>query len=210
MVTASMRRGSLTPFPLRCRRRPRSPAPGRIPAGTEHRARSCWSGSVKAKVEPAPTRLRTQIRPPCSSMNRRATASPRPVPSAACAAGPTCRNSSNIASWCSGAMPTPVSATEISDHPVPDRGGHVDPAPLAGELDRVGQEVEEHLLHLALVGPDRSPRPLLDGVSAARCPAGSARSRTRISAFSSALGRSKSVRASSMRPPPSWRDRGCR
>ena len=50
-------------------------------------------------------------------MNFRERASPSPVPSTFFAAVPTCRNSSNTASWSSGAMPTPVSVTEISAMP---------------------------------------------------------------------------------------------
>ena len=52
-------------------------------------------GSVKAKVEPLPTSLLTQIFPPCSSMNFREIARPSPVPSTFLEAVPTCRNSSN-------------------------------------------------------------------------------------------------------------------
>src|SRR5262245_33926612 len=38
---------------------------------------------------------------------------------------------------------------------------HVDPAALVGELQRVGQEVQEHLLYLPLIGPDH-PQALVD------------------------------------------------
>jgi hypothetical protein len=55
-------------------------------------------GSVNVKVEPFPTWLFTQIRPPCSSTNFRARARPSPVPSTFLSAVPTCRNSSNTAS----------------------------------------------------------------------------------------------------------------
>jgi hypothetical protein len=55
-------------------------------------------GSVKVKVEPRPTSLRTQILPPWSSTNFRERASPSPVPSAHFSAAPTCRNSSNTVS----------------------------------------------------------------------------------------------------------------
>src|SRR5262249_10528950 len=56
------------------------------------------NGSVNVNVDPTPTWLFTQIRPPCSSMNFRDSASPSPVPSTFLAAIPTCRNSSNTAS----------------------------------------------------------------------------------------------------------------
>src|SRR5262249_28836138 len=68
-------------------------------------------------VEPTPTSLFTQIRPPCSSTNFRHSVSPSPVPSTFFSAVPTCRNSSKTASWSSGAMPTPVSLTETSTSP---------------------------------------------------------------------------------------------
>src|SRR5215471_14515461 len=55
-------------------------------------------GNVNVNVDPSPDWLLTQIRPPCSSMNFRDRASPRPVPSIFLSAVPTCRNSSKIAS----------------------------------------------------------------------------------------------------------------
>src|SRR5712691_7712282 len=39
-------------------------------------------------------------------------------------------------------------------------GPDVNPAPLGGELQGVGQEVQEHLLHLPLVAPNR-PQPFI-------------------------------------------------
>jgi len=56
------------------------------------------TGSVNVNVEPCPTSLVTQIRPPWSSMNFRERARPSPVPSTFLSAVPTCRNSSNTAS----------------------------------------------------------------------------------------------------------------
>src|SRR6266404_6461285 len=38
------------------------------------------------------------------------------------------------------------------DRVVPERGPHVDAPAFRGELEGVGEQVEEHLLHLALVG----------------------------------------------------------
>src|SRR5262249_51026173 len=52
---------------------------------------SRWIGSVNVNVEPSPRWLFAQIRPPCNSMNLRARASPRPVPSTFLSAVPTCR-----------------------------------------------------------------------------------------------------------------------
>ncbi len=64
--------------------------------GSPHPSRR--TGSVKANVAPCPTRLFTQIRPPCSSTNLRHRASPSPVPSTFLSPVPTCRNSSKITS----------------------------------------------------------------------------------------------------------------
>src|SRR5262245_48868486 len=75
------------------------------------------TGSVNVNVEPTPSSLLTRIRPPWSSTNFRHSVSPSPVPSTFLSAVPTCRNSSNTASWSSGAMPTPVSLTDTSTNP---------------------------------------------------------------------------------------------
>src|SRR5262245_43456387 len=72
---------------------------------------------MNVNVEPIPTWLLTQIRPPWSSTNFRHRVSPSPVPSCFAALTPTCRNSSKTASWSSGAMPTPLSLTETSTDP---------------------------------------------------------------------------------------------
>src|SRR5437899_3016420 len=74
-------------------------------------------GSLNVKVEPTPTWLVTPIFPPCNSTNLRQRANPRPVPSCFAALVPTCRNSSNTASWSSAAIPTPVSLTDTSTSP---------------------------------------------------------------------------------------------
>src|SRR5262249_31616883 len=50
---------------------------------------SRWIGSVNVNVEPFPSWLFTQIRPPCNSMSLRARASPSPVPSTFLSAVPT-------------------------------------------------------------------------------------------------------------------------
>ena len=85
-----------------CRRVERSapvPRRGGEPARTVTvRGAQRDSGSVKVNVEPAPSWLFTQIRPPWSSTNFRERASPSPVPSAFLSAVPTWRNSSNTAS----------------------------------------------------------------------------------------------------------------
>src|SRR5215831_19314653 len=62
--------------------------------GRYNPARPRCAGIVNVNVEPAPSWLFTQIRPPCSSTNFRHKVSPSPVPSIFFAAVPTCRNSS--------------------------------------------------------------------------------------------------------------------
>ena len=81
-------------------------------------------------------------------------------------------------------MPTPVSVTETSTAPFEGRP-HVDPAALGRELQCVGEQVEEHLLHLALVGANRSETFVERELE--RDPWPAARSRTRVSVFSAAL-----------------------
>src|SRR5882724_7079008 len=72
------------------------------------------TGSVKAKVDPLPTVLSTEISPPWSSTNRRVSVSPSPVPSCFRAwSVPTWLNASKIFAWSSGAIPAPVSVTDI-------------------------------------------------------------------------------------------------
>src|SRR3989441_955524 len=68
------------------------------------------SGSENEKVLPRPTTLSTQMRPPCSSTRRFASASPSPVPSLPRAVL-VCSNSWKMRKMSSGAMPGPVSFT---------------------------------------------------------------------------------------------------
>jgi hypothetical protein len=74
-------------------RRRSSPLPER-PRRPCHDHPSHVTGKVKVNAEPLPTSLSTQILPPCSSMNLRQSAKPRPVPSCFAALDPTWRNSS--------------------------------------------------------------------------------------------------------------------
>src|SRR4029078_1324122 len=74
------------------------------------------SGNVNVNVDPAPTSLHTPMAPPCNSMKRFVRGRPSPVPSSFRGLfRPTCRNSSNMISRWSDAIPTPVSATAISN-----------------------------------------------------------------------------------------------
>ena len=64
------------------------------------------------KVEPLPSSLSTQIRPPCISTNFLLMDRPRPVPPYSLAmVASVCLNSANTVSILSGGMPMPVSAT---------------------------------------------------------------------------------------------------
>src|SRR5262245_42204067 len=81
------------PAALRSRlHRARRRAGGRFHAGVEP------TGSVNVNVEPWPTWLFTQIRPPCSSTNFLDSASPSPVPSTFLSFVPTWLNSSHTVS----------------------------------------------------------------------------------------------------------------
>src|SRR4029453_15449606 len=73
------------------------------------------TGIVMVNVDPFPRALSRRRLPPCNSMMRLVNAKPRPVPSALLLESPPpCLNSSKTACWSSGAMPIPVSRTEIS------------------------------------------------------------------------------------------------
>src|SRR6266511_6483133 len=95
-------------------------------------------------------------------------------------------------------------------------GADVDPPSLGRELQGVGQEVQEHLFDPSLA-PAKHPKVLVDRAPK-RDPRRVARSRTRMRALSMALGRSKSVVSSSIRPASIFersrmslmRDRRCR
>ena len=84
---------------------------------------------------------------------RRAMASPRPVPPLPRVPEPSaCWNSSKTRSCWAGSIPGPVSATETTKVAAPDRGAEADLAGV-GELDRVADEVEQHLAEAPLVAP---------------------------------------------------------
>src|SRR6266853_6573140 len=81
----------------------------RVHAAARSRARR---GISKIKVEPVPSSLSTQIRPPCISMNFLLMLRPRPVPPCSLAmVASLCLNSKNTESSWLGAIPIPVSAT---------------------------------------------------------------------------------------------------
>src|SRR3989441_9980378 len=77
-----------------------------------HTHRAC--GRVNQKVLPFPISLSTPMAPPCSSISRRESASPSPVPSyLRLAEASSWENSWNSLGWSSAAMPMPVSVTAI-------------------------------------------------------------------------------------------------
>src|SRR5216117_377545 len=77
-----------------------------------HTHRAC--GRVNQKVLPFPISLSTPMAPPCSSISRRDSASPSPVPSyLRLADASSWENSWNSLAWSSVAMPIPVSVTAI-------------------------------------------------------------------------------------------------
>src|SRR5437773_7133576 len=76
---------------------------------------SACKGTVKKKVDPLPSSLSTQIRPPCISTSRFVMLSPRPVPpNSRVIAASTWRNSANTFSTSSLGMPMPVSLTRYT------------------------------------------------------------------------------------------------
>src|SRR5438105_530400 len=109
---------------------------------------SCRIGRVKRKVLPWPRVLSAQSRPPWSSTSLRESGSPSPVPSA-CFPSLACSNCSKIVSSSSAAIPGPVSATATSTCPSVVRAEMSIRPSAGGELDGVGEEVEDDLADAA-------------------------------------------------------------
>src|SRR5258705_9690148 len=164
----------------------------------DERAGHGRTGSLKVKVDPIPTALVTQIVPPCSSTNLRERASPSPVPSAFLSTVPTCRNSSNTVSWSSAAIPTPVSVTETSTSPSP-RATRTSILPPSGvnlmAFERRFNSTCLTFRSSARMSATRSSMTWWRAMSRR-----SARSRTRVTAFWIAWGKSNSLASSSIRP----------
>ena len=74
------------------------------------------TGSRTEKQEPSPGALRTEIEPPCGSVIRFASASPRPVPLVLCEASPW-QNFSKMCFCTSPGIPMPVSEIETVTQP---------------------------------------------------------------------------------------------
>src|SRR5262249_31738589 len=83
-------------------------------------------------------------------------------------------------------------------HAAVHRGAHVDPTALGCELEGVGEQVQEDLLRLALVGADRAER-LVDRSAEGGAAAGRALAHE-VRALSIAVSRSKAVISNSIRP----------
>ncbi len=132
-------------------------------------AASVWTQIVNQKVLPLPSSLSTPQSPPMSDTSWLLIARPRPVPPyrrdvevSACTNGwNTCR------SIC-GAMPMPVSETSKRITTLGIGGFRIhdanDDLTRLRELDRVADEVGQHLAHATGVAPDDAgDRPLDDG-----------------------------------------------
>ena len=110
-------------------------------------------------VLPLPNSLATETSPPNSLHNSLTMESPSPLPEYSRAMAsplgtPTrpWRNFSKITCWSSSAMPTPVSLTRSTRQSrLVAHGGDRDPPALGRELDGVGKQVVEDLLHAGLV-----------------------------------------------------------
>ena len=171
----------------------------RLRPDRSHPCSSGRTGSVKLNVDPWPTWLWTQIRPPCSSTNFLASVSPSPVPSCLRASSrPTWRNSSKIAAWSSGAIPTPVSLTAMVT--TPSAAVAVRPTrPPSGvnftALDRRFSRICLTFRSSATMSPSRSSTVWVSVI-----PCRVARSRTRVRALSRAVGRWNRPSSSSSRP----------
>ena len=135
-------------------RRPRRSRPAVRRAGGSRRR----PGSRSRTCCPTPTSLSSHIRPPSSSTIRRDSVRPRPVPSSLEAPRPPCWKDSKIRSRSSRGTPMPVSVTVIASSVPSRRRATDDRAAVGGELHRVGEQVEHHLLEPQLVGVDRRRR----------------------------------------------------
>jgi len=123
------------------------------------------SGRMTVAVVPRPSVLSRRRVPPCSSAIALTRARPSPVPS--------WRRLNELSAWtkgcrtrssCSAGMPMPVSLTAKRSPVSSTETTHSMRPPIGVNLQEFGQEVEQHLLHQALVGGDRQiARRQLDG-----------------------------------------------
>ncbi len=95
------------------------------------------------------------MRPRCSSTNFRERASPSPVPSTFLS-GPHLTKLFEHRLLIFGRDPDAGVRDRHLHQLVVHRDAHVDPATRGRELQGIGEQVQEHLLDLALVGPNRA------------------------------------------------------
>ena len=157
------------------------------------------------RSNPSPGSLSTEIVPPISSTRRFEIASPSPVPpKRRVVEASTWLNEVNSWSIRSGGIPIPVSRTASSTRyepgPVSSASTSTTTSPALGELDRVREEVQEHLPQARLVARrSRRARPRRSG-SRARCSFSHARGATMSSAPSTQSRRLNGSRSRSSLP----------
>lgn len=127
------------------------------------------NGTSTVKVDPFPTSLDNDIRPPIISVNRFVMARPRPVPPRLHEDSSPCSKDENIRSRFSGLMPQPVSVTEkrsqiASSCAASSSGGagkllyaQRDAAVARSELESVANEIVNDLVQPKPVA-DEQPR----------------------------------------------------
>ena len=114
-------------------------------------------GTVTRTRVPLRSSLWTSSVPPTSHRIERQMERPRPLPLVL-----VVKNGSKTRGRSSGAIPQPLSATVIAMRPGSRLNADGDHASLRAGLARVGQEVQEHLLEIAL--PARHRRQIVGGV----------------------------------------------
>ena len=128
------------------------------PLGRLAMATGSGSGSSNAKVEPRPRSLSTQMRPPIVSTRWREMLRPSPAPPPRRANDPSsCTNGRNSRPSLSAGMPMPLSRTEKRSDAFAGALDREHDLAFVGELDRVGQEVHQHLAQGAADRRRRAP-----------------------------------------------------
>ena len=108
--------------------------------------------SSSQKVLPTPGSLCTPMLPPIACIRRWLSARPMPLPSMPRPAASRRSKGRNRRSICSRSMPWPVVAHLDAQRPGPALAGDLDLALRAVELDRVAQQVQQHLPQAQAVG----------------------------------------------------------
>ena len=121
------------------------------------------SGSSNQNVEPSSTTVSKPNVPPIASMSVLDNVRPSPVPSIPRVSASSRSNAVKSRSRRSGAMPKPVSETENRTTSRPGLAVQGHAALTSVELDRVGQQIQDHLLQSKVVGQHR----VVEGVAEA-------------------------------------------